>query len=105
MIQCIHIMRNNNNRFILIQRINRFHQFRLGFFIQRRSGFVKDQQLRIIVKSPGNTDPLPLSAGKLDAPFADLRIQALRQTFHKLVQLGQAQRFPKLPLVPFIITQ
>ena len=51
--------------------------FFLGEGVERRSGFVEHQQLRMPQQGAGNGKPLFFSAGNLHAAFADQRVQAL----------------------------
>ncbi len=49
------------------------HQ-RLAFRVERRSGFIKNENGRVLEQRPGNGDALALSSGEAEALFADHRI-------------------------------
>ncbi|MNC76678.1 hypothetical protein D3C75_1284480 [compost metagenome] len=50
----------------------------LGLGIERRGGFVENQQRSIFQQGTGNRQALALTAGQQYAVFPDLGIQALR---------------------------
>ena len=83
-------MGDDDQRLLSVESVDGIHDGSLGVIVQGRCGLVQDQYLRIIVKSPGNADPLSLPAGQPYAPLPYARVQPLRQRAHKLVQL----RFP-----------
>ncbi|WP_246707565.1 hypothetical protein [Ensifer oleiphilus] len=50
------------------------HDIALGCLVERRTGFVEKQEFGIVVEGDGDT--LTLAARKLEATFADRRVDA-----------------------------
>ncbi len=63
----------------------------LGLRIQRAGGLVEQQNAGLFEDRARNGDALFLTAGQLEPPFADLGVEAVRQTGDKGVQVGQTQ--------------
>jgi len=59
----------------------------LGFGVQRRSGFIKHQNRRVLEQCSGNRNALLLATRKLETPFAHLGVIAIRQRFYELMQV------------------
>src|SRR6185437_6516787 len=51
----------------------------LGFTVERRGGFVEQEERRVLEEGAGDGDALALAAGELDAAVADDGAHALRQ--------------------------
>ena len=66
------------------------------FEIQRGKAVVKDIDPGAADQRPRDGDPLLLTAGKVGAALADVRVQAFRQRTHKIRRLRQFQRAPDL---------
>ena len=62
----------------------------LGFRIQAAGSLVQDQDARIGKNGTGDGDALALSAGELDAAFADDGVVLLLELFGKLIDAGDA---------------
>ena len=86
-----------------METVDGVHNRRFRLIIQRRGGFIQHQYLRILKQCPGNTDTLPLPAGKTDSPLPDSRIQPLRKPSHKFIQLRFLQRLPYLGIINILI--
>ena len=55
--------------------------------VQRGCRLVKDKNLRIVVKRPGNSQTLPLPAGNSDTSVTYRRLQTIRQFLHETLKL------------------
>ena len=60
----------------------------LAFGVQVGSRFIQDDDLGVGQYGAGDGDALPLPAGKLDAPLADQRIQAVFEAVGEFVDVG-----------------
>ena len=60
---------------------------RLG--VESACGLIKEQNSGVLHNSPGYGDPLFLSPGELDTPFADQRVEPLWQARYELVAVGR----------------
>lgn len=61
-------------------------------YIKRSRGFVQKNNRGIFQKSTSDGNPLPLTAGKLAAVFADMGVPAIRQLYGKFVHIGKPCR-------------
>ena len=73
-------------------RFHRGQDFMLRARIDRGQGVVENQDRRLQQDRPGDGQPLPLSARKIAAMFADDRVVAVRQFANELVGRGDAGR-------------
>jgi hypothetical protein len=60
----------------------------LALGVQIAGGLVQDEDRRVLENGTGDGDALPLTSRQLDAPLADDRIVAVRQTLDELVGMG-----------------
>src|SRR5215510_15399361 len=60
------------------QFLDRFHDRRLGGWIERRSWFVKQQDRRVFQKRSRNSNALPLTNTQMSAPFTNETVVPLR---------------------------
>ncbi|MNP21554.1 hypothetical protein D3C76_1141770 [compost metagenome] len=60
----------------------------LGFGVEGRSGFVENQQRRILEQRPGNRQTLALATGEQHAVLADLSVEALGQLLDELLGIS-----------------
>ena len=81
---------DGDRRAALDQVVERHLNLALGFGVDRRGGFVEDQNARIDQQCAGDRDALPLAAGERLAALADERIVAVGQSQDELV--GRAAR-------------
>ena len=66
----------------------------LAFGVERRGGFVEQQQRRVAQDGAGDGDALALAARERDAAFADLGVETLRQRgdeSRRMSELGGAR--------------
>ena len=63
----------------LNQVVQRLLDLALGFRVDRRRGFVQDQDRRVDQQGPRDRNPLPLAAGERLAALAHQRIVAVGQ--------------------------
>ena len=68
--------------------LHRGENFVLGVRIDRGGRIVEQQNRRIEQHGPGDRQPLPLPAGKIEAPFAEHRVVAVRQRGDEVVGGG-----------------
>ena len=61
-----------------------------GFVVERGSGFVEDQDRRVLEHRAGDRQALALAAGQLAAACADRSIRAVRQSRHEVHGVGLA---------------
>ena len=71
----------------------RFLDFLLRMGIQRRGGFVEQQDAGLFENGPGNGDPLLFAAGQLQAPFTDHGLVTVRLVHDEIMDAGQLGRF------------
>jgi len=69
-------VRDGNHRFSCHQAVQAGLDGCFHFAIQRRGGFVQDEDGRVFEQDAGDGDTLPLPAGEFDTTFADLRVEA-----------------------------
>lgn len=60
----------------------------LGLGIQRRGGFIEDQQRCVLQQCPGDRQALALAAGEQHAVFAHFGIEAFRQAIDEFLGVG-----------------
>ena len=96
---CLQPVRDNDQRLSAVQAVDAVHNGLLGIVVERARRFIEHQYFRIFIQCSRDADSLPLAARKADAALADLRVQAIRQGAHMLVQLRFMQRFPYLFIV------
>ena len=65
-------MRDCDHRTPAHQARKRFADRLLGFAVERRGGFVEQQDRRVLQERARNGNTLPLAAGKLDPAIPDL---------------------------------
>jgi len=61
----------------------------LGLVIQRRRGFIEDEQRGIAENGAGNRQSLTLTAGKFNPLFTYQRLISLWESLDKIVRIGQ----------------
>jgi hypothetical protein len=61
----------------------------LGFGVERRGGFVEDEDRRVLQQRPGDGQALALAAGEQHAVLADQGVEALRQPVDELAGEGR----------------
>ena len=86
-----------------MQSVDGLHNRRLRLIVQRRSGLIQHQYLRVFEKSPGNTDTLSLAAGYADPPLTDTRVKSFRQSPDELIELRLPQGFPDLVIIDILV--
>ena len=64
----------------------------LGFVVERRGGFVEDQDGRVLEQRARDRDALPLAAREQRAAIADLGVEALRQLGREFVDIRGRRR-------------
>jgi hypothetical protein len=69
---------DGDHRLALHQRFQAFLDGRFDFRVQRRGGFVHDQDRRVLEQHAGDGDALALAAGELHAALADVGIEPVR---------------------------
>ncbi len=67
--------------------------FPLGMGVERRSGFVEQQDARPLEDGAGDGNPLLFAARQFQAVLADAGFIAVGQTFYKSVDAGHAGGF------------
>ena len=70
-----------------------FHDRRFGRRIERRSGFVEQQNRRVLQKRSRDADALPLADAQMSASFADCAFVSVRQLPNKFICLRPARGF------------
>ncbi len=83
-------VRDGDHRAAHHQPVERFLDRFFRGAVQRRGGFVEQQDRRVLQDGARNRDALPLSARELDAAVADDRVVAFRHRFDEV----RAARFP-----------
>src|ERR1700722_2512524 len=68
----------------------------LALRIERTGGFVQNQDGRVAQNGAGDGHALALTAGQLDAAFADAGLIALRKGTYKIMGVGLTGRFDDL---------
>ena len=81
-------MGNGQRGAALNQVVERDLNFALRFRVDRRGGFVENQNARIDQQRPGDRNPLPFAAGKRLATLADKRIVTVGKVQNKIVGAG-----------------
>ena len=71
-------MRDHDRGALAHQIGQRGGNLRFAFGVERRGGFVEQQERRVAQNGARNRDALALTAGELDAAFADRRVVAVR---------------------------
>ena len=64
----------------------------LSLHVHARSGVVENDYRRVEKNSPGDCEPLTLSAGERNAAFADPRVVPVGQSLDEVVKLGDLRR-------------
>ena len=86
---CRQTVGNHQNGNFSMQYFKGINESLFCFVVKGAGGLIQNQNLRIAVKRPGNTDALTLSAGKLNTVIADKSIQLLRQSIERFLQVPQ----------------
>ena len=73
-------MRNDNRRPVLRHAVERFLHNALGPHVDGTGGFVQDEDRRPLDDTPGDGNPLALTAREPDAAFANNRVVALQHS-------------------------
>ena len=81
-------VRHHQHRALLAQQGDCVFHGAFRRVVQRRGGFVEQQNGRVFNKSPRNRNPLTLAAGELAAVDACARLQALGQGFNEFQGVG-----------------
>ena len=81
-------MRNDQSGTALHNRFQRFLDVTLRFRIQRRCGFIKDQNRGVLEQRPGDGEPLSLPTGKHDSIVTDHGVQAIGHTINKFQRMS-----------------
>ena len=81
-------MCHHQHRALLAQQGDRVLHRALRRVVQRRGGFIEQQNRRVFDKSPRNRNPLALAAGELAAVDAHARLQALGQGLDEFQGVG-----------------
>src|ERR1700733_206049 len=81
-------MRDHQRGAALAQLGKRFLHILLRFGIKSRSGFIEQNDRRVLDQSARNGDALPLAARKLHSMFADRRIVSGREAEDEVVRVG-----------------
>ena len=66
---------------VFVKAFDGLHDGQLCFVVQRAGGFVKDDDIGLLIKSASNTDALTLAAREADAAFADKCLVLLGPAF------------------------
>src|SRR5690242_18782225 len=85
-------MGNDDGRASRQQPVQSFADHQLGAGVHAGSGFVENQETRIMRQRPSETHQLPLPYGKSRAALAHHGVQALWQRIQKWTQAAVAQR-------------
>src|SRR5579859_617869 len=85
-------MRNDQRRAVLGDPVELVLNVLFGMAVERRGGFVKQQDRRALEDRGRDGDALLLAAGKLQSALADLRFITLRRAADETVDLGLARR-------------
>src|SRR6188768_1825368 len=85
-------MRDHERRSIAHELDERLLDATLGFVVERRSGFVEDQDGRVLEQRARNRHTLLLPSRQLRAALAHLGVEALRQLGREFVDVGSLRR-------------
>ncbi len=89
-------MRDDQNRAVFHQVVNRLLDDGFGLVVQGGRRFVQDDDRRVFHERAGNRDTLFLSARQQNAALSDLRIQPFIQSGDKVRQTRVLNRFVQL---------
>ena len=81
-------MGNHDHGEISAQRIDCFDHRLLRGSVERAGGLIKHQHLGLLIKRPGNSDPLALAAAEANAPLAHKGVVTLRAALDEAGDLG-----------------
>ena len=79
---------------VLVESFDGLHDGLFGFVVQRTGGFVKDDDIGLLVKSASNTDALTLAAREADAAFTDKCLVFLGPAFDGVGNLCLLRSLP-----------
>src|SRR6476469_9038327 len=96
-------MRDDDYRPLSSKSSNNLDNCGLRDRIQIRRRFINHQNLRIVIKRPGNAQSLTLSAGKATTVLAHDSIQLTRQRTYEMVDLCRAQCSPYSFVVDLVL--
>jgi hypothetical protein len=80
-------MGNDKNGEILTETFYGLHDGLLGFIVQRASGFVKDDDISLLVEGAGDADALTLTTREADAALTDKCLVLLGPAFNAVGNL------------------
>ena len=78
------------------------HDGFLRVVVEGAGRLVKNHDLRVIIKGPGDGDALALAAGNAHAALADAGVKTLRKAAHIVVELRLLQDMPDFAVVDFV---
>ena len=80
-------MGNDDHGLAAVEALDGLHDRRFRIVVQGGRGFVKDQDLRIVIQRPRDADSLTLSAGKAHSAVAHTGVELLRHLLHEILHL------------------
>src|SRR5690554_1549952 len=95
-------MSNEDDGFLSCKLMDGAHYDVFSDTVQSTGGLIKNQHAGLVVKGAGNTDALPLPAGKSDAPLADHGIQPVGHIDDQLIQMRDGRSLPDLVQINFV---
>ena len=85
-------MGDHDNRLPTGEVVDGLHDGAFGHVVECTGGLVEYEQVRIVVKRPGDPDALPLPAGQSNTALADLGVVTVRElAHHEVVEVGDAR--------------
>ena len=84
----VQAVRDHDGGAVLAEMLDRFLHLLFGFRIQRRGGFIEQDDRRVLDQRAGHRDALALAAGQLRAVLADRRVVAERKAHDEIVRAG-----------------
>ena len=88
-LECGETVRNDDDRHLLSERVERLTDQVLAPDVERTRRFVEDEDVRVLDQRSSDDQPLLLSAAEVTALFADLPLVALGEASDVVVQVGE----------------
>ena len=86
--QCRHSMGDHKDGIFRSKTLHRLNDVRFGCIVERAGGLVQNQNGLSLVERAGNSDALPLAAGKPHSSFSDARPISVGKAHDEFVELG-----------------